>query len=74
MRSARKQLLRSTICFSAKESAGEHAKETIRIRVQTNLERVPGEHQVYVIHFDEWWEIHPPIPKTDEMSITLKAI
>ena len=34
----------------------------------------PGEHQVYVIHFDEWWEIHPPIPKTDEMSITLKAI
>jgi hypothetical protein len=34
----------------------------------------PGENQVYVIHFDEWWEIHPPIPKTDEMSITLKAI
>ena len=34
----------------------------------------PGEHQVYVIHFDEWWEIHPPIPKRDEMSITLKAI
>lgn len=34
----------------------------------------PGELQVYVIHFDEWWEIHPPIPKTDEMSITLKAI
>jgi len=41
----------------------------------------PGEHQVYVIHFDESWEIQPPIPKNhapcvppDEMSVTLKAI
>jgi hypothetical protein len=30
--------------------------------------------EVYVIHLDEWWEIHPPVPKTDEMTITLKAI
>lgn len=34
----------------------------------------PGEHQVFVIHFDEWWEIQPPISKTDETPITLKAI
>ncbi len=34
----------------------------------------PGEAQVYVVHLDEFWEIQPPIPKTDEMPITLKAI
>ena len=34
----------------------------------------PGECQVYVMRFDESWEVHPPIPKTDELSITLKAI
>jgi hypothetical protein len=34
----------------------------------------PGEHHVYVIHLDEWWAIQPPIPKTDETTITLKAI
>jgi hypothetical protein len=30
----------------------------------------PGEAQVYVVHLDEFWEIQPPIPKTDEMPIT----
>ena len=34
----------------------------------------PGEHQVFVAHFDEWWEIQPPISKMDEMPITLKAV
>jgi len=34
----------------------------------------PGEHQVYPIKLDEWWETHPALPKTDEMPITLKAV
>jgi hypothetical protein len=34
----------------------------------------PGEHQVYPIQLDEWWETHPSLPKTDEMPITLKAV
>ena len=34
----------------------------------------PGEHQVYPIKFDEWWETHPALPKTDEMPIKLKAV
>jgi len=34
----------------------------------------PGEHQVYAILLDQWWETHPTLPKTDEMPITLKAV
>ena len=34
----------------------------------------PGEHQVYAIRLDKWWETHPSLPKADEMPITLKAI
>ena len=34
----------------------------------------PGEHQVYAIRLDEWWETHPTLPKSDEMPITLKAV
>ena len=34
----------------------------------------PGEHQVYAIRFDERWDTQPSLPKTDEESITLKAI
>jgi hypothetical protein len=34
----------------------------------------PGEHQVYAIPLDQWWETHPALPKTDEMRITLKAV
>jgi hypothetical protein len=33
-----------------------------------------GEHQVYAIRLDGWWETHPLLPKTDEMPIALKAI
>jgi len=33
-----------------------------------------GEHQVYSIELDKWWEAHPAVPKVDEMPITLKAI
>ena len=33
----------------------------------------PGEHQVYAIRLDEWWETHPSLPKVAETSITLKA-
>ncbi len=32
-----------------------------------------GEHQVYAIRLDEWWETHPALPKREEMPITLKA-
>jgi hypothetical protein len=34
----------------------------------------PGEHQVYAIRLDEWWEAHPALPKAAEFPITLKAI
>ena len=34
----------------------------------------PGEHQVYAIKLDQWWETHPVLPKVDEMPVTLKAI
>jgi hypothetical protein len=34
----------------------------------------PGEHQVHVIHLDEWWETHTALPKTADLPITLKAI
>jgi hypothetical protein len=33
-----------------------------------------GEHQVYAIHLDEWWETHPSLPKTDNTPVTLKAV
>jgi hypothetical protein len=34
----------------------------------------PGEHQVFAIRLDEWWETRPSLPKGDEALITLKAI
>jgi len=34
----------------------------------------PGEHLVYAIRLDKWWEVRPTLPKSDEMPITLKAI
>jgi hypothetical protein len=34
----------------------------------------PGEHQIYPVTLDGWWESHPALPKTDEMPITLKAV
>ena len=34
----------------------------------------PGEHQVYAIRFDKRWDTQPSLPKTDEESISLKAI
>jgi hypothetical protein len=34
----------------------------------------PGENQVFAVRLDEWWKIHPTLPKSDEMPITLKAI
>jgi hypothetical protein len=34
----------------------------------------PGENSVFAIRLDEWWEIHPTLPKSDEMPITVKAI
>ena len=34
----------------------------------------PGEYQVYAIRLDKSWETNPPLPKADEMPITLKAI
>jgi hypothetical protein len=34
----------------------------------------PGEHQVYAIRLDKWWESHPVFPKANEMSVTVKAI
>jgi hypothetical protein len=34
----------------------------------------PGEHQVYAIRLDKWWETHPSLPKADEMAIRLEAI
>src|SRR4030095_12686533 len=33
----------------------------------------PGEHKVYAIHLDSWWDTGS-IPKSDEMLISLKAI
>jgi hypothetical protein len=34
----------------------------------------PGEHQVFAIRLDQWWETHPTLPKADETQIMLKAI
>jgi hypothetical protein len=34
----------------------------------------PGEHQVYAVRLDQWWETHPSLPKANETAITLKAI
>ena len=34
----------------------------------------PGEHQVFAIHLDNWWEAKPPIPKRNETPITLTVI
>jgi hypothetical protein len=34
----------------------------------------PGEHQVFAIRLDQWWETHPTFPKADETQIMLKAI
>jgi hypothetical protein len=58
----------------AKKHVVSKRQQEFTINFPSTVVIEPGEHQVYVIHFDEWWEIHPLIPKTDEMSITLKAI
>jgi hypothetical protein len=34
----------------------------------------PGEHVVYPIHLNEWWETRPSLSKVPELPITLKAI
>ena len=34
----------------------------------------PGEHQVYAVQLDQWWQAHPSLPKADEMPIALKAV
>jgi hypothetical protein len=34
----------------------------------------PGEHEVFAIRFDKWWETKPVLPENNEMPITLKAI
>jgi hypothetical protein len=34
----------------------------------------PGEHQVFAIRLDKWWETHPSLPKISEIPVTLKAI
>lgn len=34
----------------------------------------PGEHQVYAIRLDKWWEARPALSKRDETPIALKAI
>lgn len=34
----------------------------------------PGEHQVFVIHLDEWWVAQPAFPRADEMPIAIKVI
>jgi hypothetical protein len=34
----------------------------------------PGEHQVFAIRLDQWWETHPSLPKANQTAITLKAI
>jgi hypothetical protein len=34
----------------------------------------PGEHRVFPIRLNEWWEAHPSLPKSAETPIKLKAI
>jgi hypothetical protein len=34
----------------------------------------PNEHQVYAIHLDKWWVTKPPLRKSDEMPISVKAM
>ena len=34
----------------------------------------PGEHQVFAIRLDKYWEAKPALPKANEMPINLKAI
>ncbi|MGB8128477.1 MAG: hypothetical protein WCG81_01660 [Candidatus Angelobacter sp.] len=34
----------------------------------------PGEHQVFAIRLDQWWEAKPALRKINEMPIKLKAI
>jgi hypothetical protein len=34
----------------------------------------PHEQQVFPIHPDNWWEAKPPLPRADEIQITLEAI
>ncbi len=34
----------------------------------------PGEHQVFAVRLDQYWEAKPALPKLNEMPITLRAI
>ncbi len=34
----------------------------------------PGEHQVYAIRLDKWWQTHPSLPKADQIPISVRAI
>jgi hypothetical protein len=49
-------------------------QQAFTVNFPSTLVIEPGEHEVYVIHLDEWWETHTSLPKTAELPITLKAI
>lgn len=34
----------------------------------------PGEHQVFPVRLDKWWEAQPALPRADEIPIKIKAI
>lgn len=34
----------------------------------------PGEHQVFAIRLDHWWQAHPALPDNDQPPITVKVI
>jgi hypothetical protein len=49
--------------FSAKKNAGEHAKQTIQIRAQTNLERVAFFSKRADFRFPKYFSM-PPMART----------
>ena len=34
----------------------------------------PGEHQVYAVQLDKWWETQPMLRRAEEMPVKLKAV
>jgi hypothetical protein len=62
------------ITADGKKFVVSRAQEDFTKNAATTFLIAPGEHQVFAITFDKWWESHPSLPKADGLHVSLKAV
>jgi hypothetical protein len=50
------------------------AQEDFTKNAATTFLIAPGEHQVFAIKFDKWWDSHPSLPKADGLHVSRMAV